>query len=102
MRIHKVTFPEVSNAQINIALVADKLNELIEEVNEINFPSRYRAKFNIPDGIGTEPPKDQPTFSTPEIEITKTGTLKPGVQVTKNGKYYLKGKGFIKKVDAFL
>lgn len=42
----------------------------------------------------------------PRHELVKTpdplGTLRPGVRVTKNSKYYIPGKGFIKKEDAFI
>lgn len=33
--------------------------------------------------------------------LVVNGTLKSGVSITKNGRYSLKGKGFIKEIDAY-
>lgn len=38
----------------------------------------------------------------PYTGVSLGKTLKPGVRVTKNGKYYIPGKGFIKKENAYL
>jgi len=41
-------------------------------------------------------------FETDEESTPKRGkSLKEGVSITRNGKYYMKGKGFIKERDAY-
>lgn len=37
-----------------------------------------------------------------EIQAIDGGVLKPGVKITTNNKYYIPGKGFIKKEDAYV
>ena len=37
-----------------------------------------------------------------EIQAIDGGVLKPGVKRTKTGTYYIPGKGFIKKEDAYV
>lgn len=74
---NEVDFPEVTSNQINIALTADKLNEVIRFLQE-----------KYPD------PK-------PDNAFTAVRQLKPGVVVSKNGKYLLNSR-FIKKEEAYL
>jgi len=38
----------------------------------------------------------------PVVFMPSKDNLKPGVRLTKNGKYYLEGKGFIRSTEAYL
>jgi hypothetical protein len=72
-----VQFPEYTNAGINAALVADKLNEVICFLNE-----KY-----------------------PEANVFKeTRQLRPGVEMTSRGSFFKSGKGggFVRKEDAYV
>lgn len=69
-------FPPYTNAQINAALLADKLNELIDAWNA-EHPERK-----------------------PDNAFTGGRTLKEGVTLSKSGTYMLNNR-FIKKEDAY-
>ena len=90
--INPIQFPEVTSNQINIALVADKLNELIADHNR-RFPDPE------PDNAFLQaiPPDFSGVLSAPHA-----AQLKPGVTITRNGRYSLAGKGLIKASEAFI
>ena len=81
--INKVQFPEITSAQVNVALLADKLNEVIDFINERTIED------------------DEDVVDISEEIDQVMGTLKPGVRMTRIGTYYIPGKGFIKKADAY-
>lgn len=76
-----IEFPEVTSAQINVALLADKLNQTLEFLRE-QYPENKNA-FKV---IETNLQRDE-------------SNLKPGVRVLANGRYMMDGK-FIKKEQA--
>lgn len=74
-----VDFPEYTNAAINAALLADKLNEVLIFLRE-KYPD---AK---PDNAWDNTLESKP--------------LKEGIRILANGRYMLNGK-FVKKEDAY-
>ena len=70
-------FAEIGNNQQNIWRLRDELNA-----------TRRWLREN--------------TVNIEEEDESEDKVLKEGVTITKNGKYYMKGKGFIKEVEAFL
>lgn len=75
----EVRFPELTSTQINVALVADKLNEVCRFLQE-KYP---------------DPPPPN-AFAAPAAGQR----LKEGAKMTKNGKYLLNGK-FVKEEEAY-
>jgi hypothetical protein len=83
-----VEFPEMTSTQINIALVADKLNEVIRYLKEHHQPTAEEM------------------FRNGEFSMVKgyfessNRPLNPGVTITKNGRYMRDGR-FISKEEAY-
>ena len=85
--IEKFEMPPYVKFGDPIYLLADKVNEVIERVN--------------PQPVTLETISDA-WESVRDNKLPGEPVLKPGVRITKNGKYYMEGKGFIKKEDAFI
>lgn len=80
-------FPELTNNQQNIWRLRD----------ELNATRRWIRENAVSEGSDAAEQFDQ------AVEfIAEQREIRPGVRVTKNGRYYIPGKGFIKPENAFL
>lgn len=79
--IRPVEFPEVTSNQINTALLADKLNEVVRFLNERHPDPEPANAFAYSLGPSYRP-------------------LRDGVTQTRNGRYMLNGR-FIRKDEAY-
>ena len=93
--IHEVQFPDITSPQINIALLADKVNELIRFVNEHTIEEEDEEEETLDDPI----PPPLPDLLPP---LTSGKVLKSGVKQAKNGTFYIPGHGFIKNNEAYV
>lgn len=71
-------FPELTNNQVNIWRLRDELNA-----------TRRWLRENTVD------------VDEEEMQESSERQLKPGVSITKNGRFVLQGKGFIKESEAY-
>jgi len=81
-------FAEIGNNQQNIWRLRDELNA-----------TRRWLRENT---VDVEEDEDDYQLNYPKEGLIEVDLkLKEGVSITKNGKYYIPGKGFIKEADAY-